>query len=359
MSRKAYVILGVAFLLVVGGFLAMKTEKQVLATSGVDPVSLRPVKTQVVPEAEAVTVKEYPGAVKASSKVDLAFLVAGRLMELNVKEGQHVQKGDVLAKIDPVDFQNRVAAARAQFEEVKQNYDRIKALYDKNAIAKTDFDKVDAGLKVARSNLNIIEKSLKDTVLYAPFNGVIATRYVENFAQISAKQSIVSLQDVSTVEITINVPESEMAVAKRLDIISLTTELDSFPGRRYPLSIREWSTEADPYTQTFRVTFAMENPADISVLPGMSATVRAEVKMKDQQVLTRYVIPSAAVFQSAEGERSVWVLADENRVKRIPVAVGELHGDNISVTSGLKPGDVLITAGVHYLSEGQQVTLLK
>jgi len=331
---------------------------------------VRPVKTMVIESPFAFSGRKYPGKVQAHLKVDLAFQVAGPLIEFPVKNGDEVTQGQMLARIDPRDFENQLNAKKALLAKAKHDVQKIERLSQTGAANQQEIVDTQAAFDVADADRKIAEKALDDTYLRAPFGGVIANTFVENFQNIRAKQEILSLQDVSSVEIVINVPEERVALKlKDKDAFGLIATFDYLPGREFEVELVEFATEADQATQTFAVTVAMPAPTDVNVLPGMTATIRPYRKqLEDDQSadasgVSGFAVPIDAVPVDALGIYHVWKIAtdsnDRRSVHRVDVQVGEMVQNDIIVLSGLSKGDRIATAGVHLLREGQQVRLLE
>jgi len=226
---------------------------------------VRPVKIMTVSRTGAEEVKrEFPGKVRADQQVDLAFQVAGPLITLPVKEGQQVKKGQTLARIRPRDFETEIDKAKAKALEAEQQFLRYKDLYAKNQVSKADFDKYKSQHDMSKAHQKEAEDTLDDTFLRASFAGVVAKKYVENFQEVQAKEPIVSLQDISQVEVLVNVPENlisriEKEKGKKTALAHAT--FVAAPGQQFPLTLKEYATEADPQTQTFLVTLLMDQPS--------------------------------------------------------------------------------------------------
>ena len=321
----------------------------------------RPVKLLTVEGKSTGQKIKYPGRVRASQRVDLAFQVAGPLIELPVTEGQSVKKGNILARILPRDFETEIAKAKAKALDAEQQYQRYRDLYVKKQVSKADFDKYKSQADIARARQKETEDSLSDTYLRAPFTGVIAKRYVENFEDVQAKEPIVSIQDISQVEVLVDVPESVMITLRQGAKKTAVAEFAAAPGKQYPLSLKEYSTEADPRTQTYQVTLLMTQPDDITVLPGMTANVVATTKTRQTEVTTSIItIPAAAVFADETGSSHVWIVnRDTMTVHERQVTTGSLTGSSsITIISGIEPGETIAVTGVTQLRENMKVSNL-
>jgi RND family efflux transporter MFP subunit len=149
---------------------------------------------------------------------------------------------------------------------------------------------------------------LSDATLTAPFDGVIARRFVEPNQNIQARAPVVKFQDVDEVEVIVDVPESVMAADLRTaDIVQLSARFSAAPDVEFLVQIREVSQRADPTTQTFRVRTVMKSPTEIRLLPGMTATVTLSYR-RSSLLGSRILVPVAALFKEPSGEQVVWVI---------------------------------------------------
>jgi RND family efflux transporter MFP subunit len=322
------------------------------------PETVRPVKVIRIADGTWDSAEEYPGQVRASKRVDLAFQVSGPLITLPAREGQVVSKGQVIASILPRDYETALDKAKAQALEAEQQFQRYRELYIQKQVSKADFDRYRAARDVAVAQEEDAKNALSDTRLRASFDGIIAKRFVENFEDVQAKQPIVSLQDISSIEILVDLPERGMVADGQRDSVVAVAQFTSAPGREFPLKLKEFSTEADPQTLTYRVVLEMEQPGDIRFLPGMTAKVigRGKTAIGGDQ---GFFLPAIAVVSDGAGGEFVWIVReDDMTAHRIPVTVGELAGSSrIRVTSGLSGGETVITAGMTRLLEGMKVTI--
>jgi len=186
-------------------FLAGCGEKQEEA----EPV-VRPVKTTVVGEGFMGT-RSFPGRIEASEQVDLSFRVSGPLVELPIDRGQDVKKGQLLARVDPRDFQIALNEAQATFTKADSDFKRYQSLYEKEAVSISDLDLYRSQRDVAKARLDDAKANLDYTYLRAPFAGVIGDRYVDNFQEVAAKQVICTVHDLTGLDIVVDVPEQLMA----------------------------------------------------------------------------------------------------------------------------------------------------
>ena len=325
-----------------------------------EPPVIRPLKTVLIGAPHAAAGRKYPGRVQPNQQVDLAFQVAGPLIEFPVRNGQEVVAGELIARIDPRDFENDLAAARAEFAEAKALYQRMERLYQDGSASQVEYEREKKNYEVKEAAAKQAEKDLDDTNLRAPFAGRIANTLVENYQNVRAKQPVVSLQDISSVEIEVNVPEQRIAVAKEdREAYRFVATFDYLPGREFEVTLLEFATEADPATQTYAVTFAMPSPEDLNIFPGMTATVESFDRSPPEGQRAAFAVPIDAVPVDGRGQHYVWVVRSAEdgtgAVHRVDVQVGEMVQDDILVLDGLEQGQHIAAAGVHLLQEGQRV----
>jgi RND family efflux transporter MFP subunit len=319
-----------------------------------------PVKKEVVRPAKIMTIKQeanvlnfkFPGKVQALDRVEVSFEVPGKLIEIAVKEGQRINEGDLIARLDPSDYKNKLNAAQANVNQTKAELDRYTNLLAEKVVAKATYDVIKRNYEVAMSNLNIARKAYNDTMLKASFSGVVGKRFVDNYQVIQAKEPIVSLQRTSAIEVVVNAPENVMRKRDTEVPPEISAEFANYPGERLPMTIKELSTEADPQTQTYRVVFTMPTPEDKTILDGMTATVFLKIVSGEDNAVE---IPVQSIFYDEAGQAYVWMVNETLTVTRHKVQVGTLTKGNIKILSGLNSGDRIITAGVQNLTEGQKV----
>nr|NIO08507.1 efflux RND transporter periplasmic adaptor subunit [Deltaproteobacteria bacterium] len=284
--------------------------------------------------------------------------------------GQAIEKGDLVARIDPKDFQTnlrnaegQMAKAEAALQLARSEFERVQRIREKDpgAVSEAMIDrrreaanKAQADIKSVKAAVDAAKDQLSYTYLRAPFSGVIAKRYVDNFQEVRAKQPIVSLQDVSEIEILIDVPELVMARATRGDAKAVA-EFEAVPGQEYELTLKEYSTEADPRTQTYRLVLTMPAPEGVNILPGMTANVHGSKPPGDAG--DRFVIPAIAVFGDESGNSNVWVVDQESMtVRRRKVTTGDLTGtDSIQIVDGLQSDEMIAVSGISQLREGMKI----
>lgn len=315
-----------------------------------------------LPEETSARYRIFPGVIQPETQVNLSFRLAGRLIVFTPGPGKPVRKGELLAKLDPVLFQAAADAAKARYDEALKDYERGRLLYRKNVLAAADFEKKKRDLDVAEADYRNAKDDLADSVIYAPFSGIVSNTYADNYQQVKANDVLIRLQDLNSFQVTIDVPEKEVARFP-LSIVQANRQaglaggfygtLPSLPAARFPLELKEASTQADTAAQTFTVTFRIRPQKIARLLPGMSMAVH--VPMLEGSGRPGFDIPSQALF-SRDGKSYVWKIDRSGKVLRTEVLPVLLHGAFIRVQSaGLKSGDTIAQTGIHVLEEGQQV----
>lgn len=389
-------------------------DKQEQASRPKSPV-VRPVKTVKVEPVVSRLEKTYSAIVEPSQQVDLSFRVSGRIIELPIRSGKQVKKGDVIAQLDKRDFLAQitqvqsqlnqaqdqmvtlkvgarpedvaslkadVAAAQAQVDAAVAQVKRTEKLFKKGFVAQAGLDKDVATQRIAhatldakkqalligqsgarkedldaqeaviiglKSQLKSSNDTLSDATLRAPFDGIIATRRVENFSNIQAKDTIAILQNLKTLKVGFDVPSPDVAELSKVKKLELKVILDSLPDMTFVAEKDEFSTQADTATQTYRGSVIIENLGGAIILPGMTGNLIVTSKKEGAVV---FMLPVAALAFSPDGKPFVWIVntADNKTTKRT-VEVGEVDGANIIISQGLKAGDIVVTAGISALQD--------
>ena len=324
------------------------------------PQVVRPVKMLTIEGAGTAQQREYPATIKATQQADMGFEVPGRITEFLAKEGQIVAAGEVLARLDDRDYQAELEKAKANQRKALADLNRSLSIYrqDKGAISTTSIESDRRAKEVADAAVNQAEKAVEDTVLRAPFDGYMARKLVEDFANVQAKEPVLILQDISQLEVEVSVPERDIAGGMPKQTPEEITErvkpevsITSIPDRSFAARVKEFATTADPTTRTFQIRLIFDRPDDISILPGMTARVAANV-VKEGGMR----VPLAAVQSDAQHKAFVWkVDPDSMTVSRQPVQAGDMDGAKVNIESGLQAGDVIAISGLQQLEEGMQV----
>ena len=325
----------------------------------------RPVKILTIDTKGAVETLEYSGTISAAQHSEMAFEVPGKITDFPVIEGQVVKKGDLLVRIDPRDMAALANVDTAKVQLAKAEYDRMKKLFDADVASQQELDRAKRAYEVNVAKSQGSTKGLEDTELFALFDGIVAKKLVNDFENVQAKQPVLILQDTTNLEIDVAIPEMDavrtvpnLTLEERTARVKPIVIVTSLPDRSFPAHLTEFSTTADSVTRTFGATLRFDPPDDVSIKPGMTATVRIHLT-PDAQVAAGAAgisIPASAAITDESGQAFVWVIEPGSMaVKRTPVQLENLSGSRVSVSSGLASGQQIAISGVHQLRDGMIV----
>tara|TARA_Y100000782_G_scaffold115310_1_gene156828 strand:+ start:2127 stop:3302 length:1176 start_codon:yes stop_codon:yes gene_type:complete len=340
-------------------FLLLTACTEQAAQSDVEQV-VRPVKLFNINSNSDQAIRSFPAEVVANQGSYLAFRVNGELLEFPALAGQHVEKGELLAKLDPEDFELQYEERKARFELAESQLERVQKLFDRSIASQSELDQATANKQVAESAMKIAKTNLDNSELRAPFAGTVAKVFVKNFENIQAKQNILRLETRDLMDVVIQIPEKLIARIDKDVQYQPEVVFDGYPDKSYQLTIKEFDTQADPTTLTYKVVFSLPVPEDFNLLAGMTGRVDIDLSKITSSQSAYTLLPVEAVFSEPtepEGKNSyVWVF-DENsgQVHKRAVKVGQLHRDGIEVLSGIEKGQTVVAAGVHFLEEGMKV----
>lgn len=345
------IVLGVAIALVALSGCSGSTD-----TSTDEPPKPRPAKLVEVEAATNQRDLSFPASIRAAQSADLTFQVSGEILEINVLEGDEVTAGTVVARLDQRDARNRLAQAKAEFDNAVTEFERAERLAAQDAISRSVLESRRTQKDVADAAYRTAQKSVSDTVLKAPFEGFISTVSGRQFQNIQAKESIAVLQSAE-VEAVINIPGTIIARIPQLEPVGVRVILDAAPDVEIVAQFKEASGEADPSTQTYEVSFSFIPPEDLFILPGMTATVESSFMFNGAQdiVAEGIAVPLAAIL--AEGDDTyIWIVDQESMmISKRKVAVRSDAGDYVTVTEGLTGNETIIAAGVSFFHDGMTV----
>jgi multidrug efflux system membrane fusion protein len=325
---------------------------------------VRAVKVITVGASSLQAMHEFSGEVKPRVESRLGFRVAGKVTRRQAEVGQRVQAGQLLAQLDPQDYRLAADAARAQMAAAATNrdlaaadYKRYQTLREQNFISGAEVERRESALKAAQAQVEQAQAQLSSqgnqaryTDLIADVSGVVTAVEAEPGQVVAAGTPIVRIAQDGPRDVVFSVPEDKVAALQPGGPVQVKVWAGNalLPGR-----IREVAASADPVTRTYPVKVALEGATQ----PPLGATVT--VKPQDlvhagQQVIK---LPTSALRQEGQGT-AVWVLDKATMtVRSQSVLVATADGNEAVIASGLQPGMLVVSAGVHVLSPGQKVTI--
>ncbi|MEM9839582.1 MAG: efflux RND transporter periplasmic adaptor subunit [Pseudomonadota bacterium] len=317
---------------------------------------IRPAKLLTVEEDQIVRTVNLPAVIGAKGSTDLAFEVGGLLQEFPVEEGMQVSAGDLIGKLEQRQFQNEVATAKAQFDNAEAEYQRAERLLQQDAIARSVVDQRRASRDVARANLDTARKRLEDSVLTAPFDGVIARRFAEPFQNVSPMSAVVTLETTGAAEAVVQVPATLVVQSEQLEPLGSQVVLDAAPDVPMQAELFSFATQADAAAQTFEARFSFEPPEGLVILPGMTGTVQLRMQRREgDMALAQIIIPLEAVVSEAGNPFVFKVDPQSYQLTRTPIVVAPSDDGRLAVVEGLTVGDTIVAAGAAFLQDGMTI----
>ena len=308
------------------------------------------VRLFIVENAGATSVQAFPGRVKAAEEVNMAFKISGTLMNVYVEEGSRVSKGQLVAEIDPRDYQVQLDAIKAEYMNVKSEAERVIALYADSVSTADAYDKARFGLQQIAAKYENAQNQLADTKIYAPFNGYVQKRLFDPPTVVAAGMPIVTIVSGGKQEIEINIPASTYIHRNKME--SFYASFDFMPNQKVPLRLISIAPKANA-NQLYTVRLSI--PQDMSPQPSPGMNTMVDMVISDT-ASGKTEIPSSALFKK-DGKSCVWVYNKKDGVIRLrAVSVKQLHTNGKAIIAqGLSDGELVVTAGVHKLTDSQKV----
>ncbi len=288
------------------------------------------------------------GSLRSDESVTLRPEVAGRIATIGFAEGQRVQKGAVLVRLDPTVNEAEVKQARANMTLAKSKYDRAVDLAKSNFISGQARDEAESNMKVAEAALAVAEAKLAKTEIRAPFSGIIGLRQVSLGDYVKEGADLVNLEAVDPLKVDFRVPEVYMKQVRAGQPIEIA--LDAIPGRTYAGRVFAINPLVDAAGRAIVIRAQVSNP-DTSLRPGMFARVRLITEERQDAL----VLPEQALVPSGS-EQFVFRVVD-GKAQRARVEIGQRGDGRVEIRQGVGPEDVVVVAGQLKLREGVPVTL--
>lgn len=322
----------------------------------------RPVNLITVGEMAAENTQHFPATLSANKEVAISFQVPGKLVQFDIKPGDEIKQGELLASVDNRDYVSQLDITSADHRLAQAQFQRVENLFKKKLISRAEFDVASAQLKSAKAALKLAKDRVSYSKVHAPFSGQVAATFVENHQYVQPQQTLLLLQDVEILNVVIQLP-TNILLALNSDNINLDYQPTAIIGtgknaRSFPITYKQHSTQASLGTQSYEVVYTMENPQDMTLYSGMGATVSIDFNQAMTTSNSRaYLVPVSAVLpDDVTGLHHVWLYDEQaGTVSPVPVSVGEIIGQNISITGDLKAKDTIVTAGLTSLKDGMAV----
>ena len=354
-SRFRFIAKWLVVLLVVGGaafFLFAGTNQSRKsatdpATSSADPPLRRVQLLELAPQPVAETIT-LPGIVEAIQDINLAAGISGVVEWVGVEEGQLAKARQPLFRINQRSRQARLEDAKAAHELAAKDLDRVRGIYDTGIVSKERYDSAFTQLKRAEASLGFASAELSLSVVNAPVSGFVDRIDLDQGEFAHEGQVLAHLVDIDTVKVIVGAPELHVkAVSERT---SASVHIDAL-NRTFAGRIQHAAYAADPQTNTFETTILVENP-DHVIRPGMVA--RATIVVAEYS--SAISVPLFSVVQTLKGP--IVFTEKDGIVHSVPVTLGGLTGDKVTVLDGLRAGDRVVVVGQRDVADGQAVEVV-
>ena len=330
---------------------------------------VRPVKYKQVGYLGGEKIRTFSGTAQTDKIISLSFRNSGIITQFDIRLGQKVKKGQLLAKLDNV--QSRLAyeqsvtqlnSAASQMNTAKLSLERIRVLYEKGSASLSEYESAKNSYKTAQEShksakrgVDIQQEQIRYGYIYAPEDGVIAAVTSEIDENVSPGQAVATLNAGTDMEITLGVPESVINGVKSK--MSVEVDFASLPGEKFKAKVTEVAPAVDANTATYPVRVTVIKPSD-AIKSGMAANITFDFgdHTSDNTIL---VVPAHAIGEDSNG-RFVFLIEEEGQVAKIkkqPILIGDLTTEGFEITSGLKAGQKIAVAGLQTLLDGQEVKL--
>ena len=331
---------------------------------------IRPVRYLVAKPDSNVRLYRYPGTARAKIESKQSFRVPGLVTQVAVEVGDHIKKGDLVAQLEQADYQLRLKSAKAGLEQAQANAEnarltlaRIKGLYDQGNASISSLDDmrskksaIDAGVRAAKSQLELARRQLGYTQLRSPADCLVAMLNTEANENVAAGQVLSILNCGNEVEITTAVPAT--LIQKLNKTVEAQLQFSALGDQAFIATVNEIGIAATEFGTMYPVTLSLKTET-VQIQSGMSAQVIFQMpEIRDTAV---YSIPLSAVSEDSNG-RFIYLAEPKKEagyaeVKRVNVKIGRLSSSDIEIINGLSSGDRVITAGVSRIHPGQTVKL--
>jgi len=327
---------------------------------------LRTVRYQIAETEVVASQRSFSGVSVAATETKISFRVSGLLEQLNIKVGQQIRKGDLIASLDDRDlnlnYEESKAArlnAQVQADNANSNLLRVRELYENDNVALSEYEQAKnsyasakADLEARQKQLDLQKSQLQYSQIHSPMTGIVTQVPVTKNENVSAGEAIAVLSSNKNVEVEASIPEAYIAAIKTGMAARVT--FSSLPNKSYPGVITEVAYAASE-SSTYPVTVKLDQ-SDTKLRPGMSSEVHFSFNESDVAAIR---VPASAVAEDLSGNFVYLVLPSENNgigtIERRTVVVSNLTNLGFIVLDGLKEGDVVVTAGVSKISPGMKV----
>lgn len=304
---------------------------------------------------EASHVINHTGIVREAHTISLGFKTAGQIECIHVREGDYVRQGTLLAELDDADYRLGVEALQIQYEQLKDEVERTKQLFDQKSVSANDYEKAVAGLKQLGVQLQVNKNKLDYTKLYAPTDGYVQSVNFSPAEMVDAGTALFTLLDVSRMEVVTDIPVSEYW--QRNLYFRFYCKVAGIE-EEFPMKLSSITPKADG-NQLYQLRLTFDGQPDKRLTAGMNTEIG--IVVTDTASIAGFAIPLCAVFRDTDGsEPCVWVFERDSTVTKRPVVLDGMDAEGRAVViKGLTDKERIVRAGVNVLREGERVRVVE
>ena len=309
----------------------------------------------------------FTGVIEAWQTMNVMPEIGGRIAKIYVEEGQRVQRGQLLAELDTratrlqmEQAEAAVAVAQANYNDAHKNMERMERLIKENAVSEQQYEKIklafesaEAQLDQAQAALNLAKYNLDVSIMEASFSGVVASKNAEvgdvinpMMGGFSPTSGVVTLMDFSRVKIEVDVSQQDVVRIDKGQPAFMS--ISALPGRTFPGRVSVVNMTADPTTKKFHVEVTADNP-DLLLRPNTFGEITIEVSSHEDVL----AVPQNAILE----DKYVFVVNEDNTVRRQEVSLGLENTDRVEILSGIQPGDRVVVEGSYGLDDGAKIEI--
>jgi membrane fusion protein (multidrug efflux system) len=307
-----------------------------------------PVRVMVVTPGNLQELLKTTGTLLADEEVELTFEGQGKIETIHFKEGTHVSKGQILAKLNDEDLQAQLVKLNLQNKLLQERVNRQKVLLAREAISQESFDQLMTDLHSNEAEIKLILVQIDKTEIRAPFDGIIGLRYISEGAYVSPTSRIARLIKIQPLKIEFAVPERYAGIVKVGN--ELRFRIENSP-EEYKAKVYALEPGIDPDTRTMTLRALFPNK-DASLQPGRFVSIQLIVREKKDALQ----VPTEAIIPELGGEK-VFTVVNHKAVSS-PITIGMRTPDAVEVTGGLHPGDSIVISGIMQLRSDMPVIVL-
>jgi len=291
-----------------------------------------------------------PGTVKPWKGLNVVAEISGKIVEKKASEGQRVQKGDILARIDERDYKNALDSSRASYQVAQASRKRLESLYKEKVGTQSQLDDIVARVRTSKAAMDNAALALERCALRAPFDGVVNRFHIEAGQYLAIGDPVVEVLQVDRVKIEVGIPESDVDKVRRLEHFSV--KIDALGGRRFPGTRHYLYKNSDNFARLYNLEIAVDNP-DGEILPDMFTRVEiVKTEVPDGLGVPLYTLINR------KGIDVLYVVTD-GVARLTPVETGIQDGWQVEISKGLKPGDQVVVVGQRQIDDGQAVNVTR